>query len=178
MTHPAGEALAAYWLGELDDAAADALEEHVFACEPCAQALSRTAQVIAGVRALLPPVISSARLAQLRAAVPALKQADVAPGGSVTIDFSAGDALFVLGLQADLGGAERVDFSIELPSGPTLFEAADAPFDARAGTVHVVCQRHFIESGYPEIVRMRLRAVKDGVARDVAHYEIAHVLPT
>ena len=177
MTHPAGDELAAYWLGELEDAAAEALEGHVFACEPCAQALGRTAQVIAGVRALLPPVISSARLAQLRAAVPALKQADVAPGGSATIDFSAGDALFVLVLEADLSGAERVDFSIEAPAGPTLFECADAPFDARAGTVHVVCQPHLVAPGYPEIVRMRLRAVKDGVARDVAQYEIAHVLP-
>jgi hypothetical protein len=176
MTHPTGEQLAAYWLGELDDATAAELEEHVFACDACTSASGRSAQVIAGVRALLPPVISSARLAQLRAAVPALRQAEVAPGGSATVEFGAGDELFVLRLAADLGRVERVDFSIEVPSGPTLVEIPDAPFDAQTGAVHVVCQRHFLAGGYPKVVHMRLRAVEDGQATDLGRYEIEHVI--
>jgi hypothetical protein len=177
MSHPEGERLAAYWLGELEEAEAAALEEHVFACDLCAEASSRTAQVIAGVRALLPPVISSARLAELRASVPALKQVAVAPGGSATVEFKGDDQLFLLRLQADFSRTERVDFSIELPGGPTLYEAADAPFDAEAGALHVVCQRHFIGQGFPAVIHMRLRGLRDGQTADLGLYEIAHVIP-
>ena len=173
----AGERLAAYWLDELEQTEVDAVEEHVFGCEACAAALSKTRAVMAGVRAMLPPVITGQRLRELQVDTPALKQVEVPPGGSAVVEFGAGEALFALHLQADLARAERVDFSVEAKAGgPTLYEQTGAPFDAQSGTVIVLCQRHFVSSGRPTLVSMRLRVLRDGQWSESAPYTIDHVL--
>ena len=41
MSHPSAETLAAYWLGDLPEADAVALEEHLFSCERCEAASAR-----------------------------------------------------------------------------------------------------------------------------------------
>lgn len=174
--HVSGERLSAYWLGELDERDGAALEAHVFECEACAEASSRTAALVRALRATLPPVITAARLAALRARVPALKQAAVAPGGRGTVAFAAGDELFVLQLRADLAAVDRVDLSIELPGGPAVFEWPDAPFDREAPALFVLCQRHFVEQGFPPRVHMRLRGVAGGQPVELGVYEIDHVL--
>jgi hypothetical protein len=176
MSCIAGERLAAYWLGELEQTEADTIEEHAFACDACAAALSKTAAVIAGVRAVLPPVISGARLRALHASTPSLKEVQVPAGGSATVEFGPGDQAFALHLQADLARVERVDFRIEVPDGPTTVELAGVPFDAETGTVIVLCQRHFMAPGKPRLLHMRLRTLRDGEWSESGPYAIDHVL--
>lgn len=175
MSHLDGETIAAYWLDELDEPAAAAVEEHVFACDECERAWARTAALLEAAQALVPPVLTRARVERLRASLPAIKQGDVSPGGRAVVDFGPGEPMFLLHLKADLAGAERVDFSIEA-GGQTLLEMPSVPFDRETGAVVVACQRHYIEQGYPPHVQMRLRAVKDGQLTDVGVYTIDHVL--
>jgi hypothetical protein len=162
MSHVSDEQLAAYWLDEIDQSAADALEEHVFACDACAAAWTRTRSVISELRELLPPVISSARLAELQAKVAVLPQAVVAPGGQATVRFGGDNQHFLLRLQAELQYVERVDCRIEAPGGATLMEQPAVPFDREAGAVLLVCQRHFVGGGYPTRIHVHLRAIEAG----------------
>jgi hypothetical protein len=173
VTCLSGERLAAYWLGELDEADAAAVEEHVFACDACSAAWSKTSSVIAGVRALPPPVLTAAGLRELRASTPSLRQVAVPPGGSATVEFGADNDVFVLQLQADLARAERVDLSVAPPDGATLLEVPHAPFDAESGTVNVLCHRHIARPGLH--VHMRLRVLRDGEWSESAQYSVDHV---
>jgi hypothetical protein len=171
-----GERLAAYWLGELDGADAALVEEHVFGCDACEAALSKTAAVVAGLRATLPAVITGARLRALHAGTPTLKQVEVPAGGSATVEFGAGDQFFALHLRADLAHVERVDFSIHAPNGPTMLELPGAPFDPETGTVIVLCQRHYVTPDRPRLLHMKLRTLRGGEWSESGPYAIDHVL--
>ena len=55
---PAFPNLAALWAGELEEPEAAAVDEHLFGCDPCAEATERLAKVVGAMREKLPVVIS------------------------------------------------------------------------------------------------------------------------
>jgi hypothetical protein len=176
VSHLAPQQFAAYWLGDLGDADQAQLEEHVFDCGQCAAESERMAALTQALGELLPSVISARRLGRLRSEVPALKQLRVAPGGHGTVEFGPGEKSFVITLAAELSDLTYVEFSIERPDGTPLVELQGAPVDPLSGGVHVVCQRHFIEGGFPKQVQMRLRASRNGQTEDLGLYRIDHVI--
>jgi anti-sigma factor RsiW len=51
---PSYETLVALWAGELDEAEAAAVDEHLFVCDACAAATERLAKVVGTLREKLP----------------------------------------------------------------------------------------------------------------------------
>jgi hypothetical protein len=54
---PSYETLVALWAWELEDAEATAVDEHLFACDACAAASERLAQVVGALRDEIPLTI-------------------------------------------------------------------------------------------------------------------------
>ncbi|HVT07855.1 MAG TPA: zf-HC2 domain-containing protein [Polyangia bacterium] len=134
-----------YWAGDLDAAASDAVEEHLFGCPDCTAAAARVAAVTESLRAALPPVVSRERVEQLRARGARVRENDFLPGDRREVVFLRDADLLIHRLAGlDLTHADRVDFRIAAESTGELIAAADrVPFNPAEGAVLVACQRHY-----------------------------------
>lgn len=178
MSHPSAETLAAYWLGELPEADLRALEEHLFACEPCTAANARMAALPRALAFAVPPLITTAEAARLQALDPRIVRTKVASGGRGVADFSKGAEAQLMVLQADLRGADQVEVTLCARDGTPLIPPRGAPFDAEAGTVTVACRAHYLANGtFPLEITLQLEAISEGERRPVGTFDIDHVLP-
>jgi hypothetical protein len=167
------ETLVDWWTGELADSDGIRVEEHIFACDSCAAASTRFAELAGGLHEQLPPVISHAHRDRLLAGGTRIRLTPVDAGVNASAIFSLDVDLLVHVLRADLSGAERVDVEVVMRgwSEPILCEAV--PFDAKAGEVLICCQRHFQYMGPPDII-FRVHAVEAGQRRLVGDYPVLH----
>jgi anti-sigma factor RsiW len=167
------------WLaGELAEGEAAAVEEHLFACAACAAAGEEAQAFVAGVAALIPPVVTAARVGRLRAAGVRVLETPVAAGADADVFFADDVDLAVHALRADLGGAERVDVEmIADPAQPPVDTVPAAPFDAAAGAVYIACQRHYRAMGFPDDMRFRVVAVRGEDRRVLGEYLVRHHFP-
>jgi hypothetical protein len=162
------ETLTAYWLGELTDA--DALEEHLFACDRCAAANEKLGELVHALEGWIPPIISNARRDRLLAQGKKLVFNPVAPGESHA-RFDAGIDVLLHQLAVDLAKAERVDVEVTHGTGfHVTFE--NVPFDREAGVVLVACQRHF--QALPGDPTFHVYAFEAGARRKAAEFTIVH----
>jgi hypothetical protein len=170
------ETLVAWWTGEIAGDDAGRVEEHLFACDPCADTWARLAKLAAGVREQLPPVISHAHRDRLLAKGASIRFTPVDAGVDARALFSLDVNLLVHVLRADLSRAERVDVEIIAQgwSEPILCEGV--PFDARAGEVLICCQRHFQHMSPADPI-FRVHAVEAGQRRRVGDYLVHHEWP-
>lgn len=138
------EDLVAYWAGELEPAASDALEEHLFACDACTTASARVAAITERLRGVVPPIVSADRLAALRARGLRIDDNVIVPEERSHVAFAEQDMIIHHLSGLSLADAAKVAVSVRVrETGDVLFEQPEAPFDARAGEVLVACQRHF-----------------------------------
>lgn len=138
------DTLVAYWAGDLSPARLDEVEEHLFACDDCTRASARIAAITEHVRGLLPPVLTRAQVADLRAR--GLRVADnvVTTSTRSHVTFRTEDVLIQHLSGLHLENAARVGVTVRVEeSGELLIEQPAAPFDADAGELLLVCQRHF-----------------------------------
>ena len=108
------EALAAYWLGELGEAAEAPLEEHLFGCAHCTRRLEWLAACAGGVRAAVRDgaialSLTASFLEHMKRAGMRIREYPVAPGGTVHCTIRAEDDAVVSRLEAPLAGVRRVD---------------------------------------------------------------------
>ena len=61
------ETLVAYWVGDLESAESDRVEEHVMGCASCTAASGRVAVIAEAMRAQIPPIASRQAVTKLRA---------------------------------------------------------------------------------------------------------------
>jgi hypothetical protein len=169
------EQLVAYWSSDLDAAAHDAIEDHLFACDACFTNAERVAQIAQAVRTSLPPVISQADLEALRAQGLAIVENAFEAGKRQSVAFAAGVDLLIHRLGGlDLGDAERVQVTVRNESGgPVIFEEMFAPFDRERGEVLIACQRHF--AAYPPDVVFDVRVHRAQRAPALATFIIPHL---
>ncbi len=174
--HPVGfETLVAWWTGELASDEAARFEEHLFACDACAEASQRFARLAAGIREHIPPIISAAQRDRLLALGTRLRVTPVDVGVDATAVFGPEVDLLVHVLRADLSRAQRVDVEIVMRGRePLLCEGV--PFDAKSGEVLVCCQRHFQHMS-PADPFFRLHVVESGERRRVGDYFVRHIWP-
>ena len=172
LTH---EQLVAYWANDLDDAQAEAIEAHLFACDTCFAAAERVAQVAEVFRTSVPPVISRAELEALQARGVAIAENAFQPGTRQTVTFEPGVELLIHRLGGlDLGSAERVQVTVRNESGgPLIFEEMFAPFDRDRGEVLIACQRHF--AAYPPDIAIDVRIHRGAQSPELATFIIPHV---
>jgi hypothetical protein len=169
------ETLVALWSGDLPADQSQALEEHLFSCDACAAASDRLGRLVAGLRQVIPPVISHAQRDRLAASGQRLRHTPVQSGVDTDAHFAADVDLLIHVLKGDLAQAERVDVEVLDEQGVTFFEFPNVPFDGRAGEVLLACQRHFEHmtepSGDPVF---HVHAVEGGVRRQVGRYFVRH----
>ena len=170
------ETLVGWWTGELPADEAARVEEHVFACDACAEASTRLAKLATGVREHLPPIISREHRDRLEAAGTRIRVTPVEAGVEATAVFGREVDLLVHALHADLAGVERVDVEVLLKGHgePLLCEAV--PFDAASGEVLVCCQRHYQHLSTEDPV-FRVFAVEGERRRPLGDYFVRHVWP-
>jgi hypothetical protein len=168
------DTIARWWLGDLDDAAAAACEEHLFACDACANESERIGDVVRGLRAWIPPVISHAQRDRFEAEGKRIRLNPVEAGVDSRARFDRELDLLVHVLRGDLSRADSVDVEIGWPAvhHSLLFE--HVPFDRDAGEVLIACQKHFRESPMPGDPRFTVFATENGVRRRVGEYFIEH----
>jgi hypothetical protein len=173
-THPTKfEKLVALWTNDLPEAEAAAVEEHLFGCDECALASERLGQLVAGIREVVPPVLSHALRDKLAREGNRLRMTRCAAGGTARARFAPDVDLLVHVLLADVSRAERVDLEVVLPDGTTALAFEAVPFDPQSGEVLVACQRHY-EGMFPGDPIFRVYAVEGGSRRLAGDYLIYH----
>jgi hypothetical protein len=173
-----GEArLLAYWLDELDEAEALAIEEHLFECAECAERLRGTLQLGAAVRrALLDgdvgTAVTPAFLARMRNGGVRLREYRLPPGGSVLCTIAPDDDFVVSRLEAQLAGVRRVDLEFEDDGGTRRI--AHIPFDAASNEVAFMPPAATLRALGRTTQRMRLFAVTGDAERLLGEYTFNH----
>jgi len=173
--HPiAWDTLVDYWAADLDEAATADVEDHLFGCPDCTAAAARVAALTEALRAALPPVISRARIEQLRARGARIRENTFSPGQRREVLFARDADLLIHRLAGlDLRQADRVDFRITAESTGELIAAVDGvPFDPAEGAVFVACQRHY--GTLPADTVMSLAVHRPGASPATATYTILH----
>jgi len=132
--------LADYWLAALAKSEEEAVEEHLFTCDECAQRLRETIALAEGVGKLarqgsLIMVVSDTYVK--RAREQGLHVREYAPprSGSVECTVMAEDDFLIGRLAADLSCAKRVDLCFCDRLGVERLRLPDIPFHAEAGGV-------------------------------------------
>ena len=167
--------LARFWLGDLEEREATALEEHVFECTDCHDVLHALAAIGTGVRVAttfdrLPPLPTPERLAELRASGMRLVVLNLAPGDIATrhMDLETDGIVYVP--HAPLSAAAQVDLEICSPTGERFLLVPGVPFDRAKGEVVLTCGRHTAEVVPESLIRLI-----DGEAKGVlAEYRLVH----
>ncbi len=175
MTCHIADELARFWLGDLEEREATALEEHVFECTACHEVLHGLEAIGTGVRVAmsfdrLPPLPTPERLADLRASGMRLVVLNLAPGDVVTRHMDLATDGIVYLLHAALTTVTQVDLEICSPTGEPFLVVPGVPFDRTKGEVVLACGRHIAEVA-PE---SRIRLI-DGEEKSVlAEYRLVH----
>ena len=177
MTHPTSELLA-YWLDELDEAAANAVEEHLFQCDECAARLRGLIQLGAAVRAeflegRVSMVVTAPFISRMQSNGARLREYALQPGGSVNCTIAPDDDYVVSHLQAPLEGVRQLDLVVDLPDG-TRHRAPHIPFDAATGEVTFIPPAAVVRKSGHATQRMELVAVENGADRLIGAYTFNH----
>lgn len=180
---PDFEALVAWWLGELPQAEAEAIEEHLFACTHCTRRLEVLAALGEGVRAavrggLLQAVISREFLEAMRAQGLRVREYEVEPGGRVECTMTAEDDAVVSRVRAPLAGVKRVDALQRVEVGGQVVREGrleDVPFDPASGEVlQLPLAPARLRKMPAHTATMRLVAVEETGERELGEYVFAH----
>lgn len=129
-----------YWLAALPKPEEEAVEEHLFECDPCGARLREVISLAEGLRNLaregsLRMVISDTFLKRAAGEGLRVREYSVAPGEGVQCTVAAEDDILIGRLAASLGGAKRVDLCICDERGTEQIRLPDIPFHAGAGSV-------------------------------------------
>jgi hypothetical protein len=165
------ERLVDWWAGDLDEATASSVEEHVLGCDVCAGVASRVAATAEALRTMVPPVVGPERLERLARAGVRIMENPIAPGQTSEFHFpgNADLAVHVLGGLVLRAGAHVEVTLRSLATGNVLGHVEDAPFDARRGAVYLACQRDYAQLDHDLVAEVRVS--KDQPA---AEYTILH----
>jgi hypothetical protein len=170
------ETLVALWAGELEAAAAERVEEHVFACDACAASSASLDRLMGSLLGQIPPVLSRALRDRLDARGLRLTEHAFESDRRGRFEFGADLDVVVLALRGDLTDARRVDVEIADPGGQVHLSFANVPFDATRGEVLIACQQHYRDYPLNQAPEFRVYAVGEGgVRRRVGSYVIEHV---
>ena len=152
------ETLVDWWAGDLPEAAASAVEEHVLGCDVCSAVASRVGSTAEALRTMVPPVVSAERLGELARGGIRIMENPVAPGQTCDFHFprNADLAVHVLGGLV-LGAGARVEVTLRsLSTGNVLGHVEDAPVDTRRGAIYLACQRDYAQLDHDLVAEVRV----------------------
>lgn len=183
MTHPTTGELLGYWLHESDDAATDAIDEHLMQCEACGERLDELIALGRGVRAALragavAAVASDAFVRRLAGQGLRVREHRLPHNGSVNCTLAPDDELLAAHLEAPLDGVQRLDMVTRLlaPERGGQQVLQDIPFDARSGEVLFISKLAEVRQMPAHSFEVRLLAVQPDGQREVGRYVFHHRL--
>jgi len=165
------ETLVDWWAGDLDEAAASSVEEHVLACAVCSGVANRVAATAEALRTMIPPVVGPERLVRLAAQGIRIAENPIRPGETSDFHFPRDATLAVHVLQGlTLDAGARLSVTLRsIATGAVVGHVEDAPFDPRRGVVYLACQRDYAQLDHDLVVE-----VSTGRDRPAARYTILH----
>lgn len=168
-----------YWLGELDEAREDQLDEHLLGCGHCSANLQRLVDLAGGVHAAVRTgavgaVLTDTFVKRLAAQGLRLREYRVPHNGSVNCTVAPEDDLLIARLDAPLAGVERLDVERVGGGGERLEYLRDVPFDAAAGEVILSERMERLRALPASTLRIRLLAVAPSGERLVGEYTFHH----
>jgi hypothetical protein len=176
------ERLVGYWLAELPAAEEQAVEEHFFACAPCAARLKWLAALADGVRAAVRGgrvgvFVSAPFVEALARGGMRLREYRLDAGGSVNCTIGAEDDAVVSRIRAPLAGVKRIDALQRVSVGGTdepEERVADVPFYPDAGELVFIPHAARLKGLPSHTLRMRLVTVDETGERPLAEYTFRH----
>ena len=176
------ETLTAWWLGELRETEAEAVEEHLFSCAHCARRGEELAALAAGVRTAVRSgavglAVSAPFVERLKEAGLRLREYRLAAGETVNCTLRADEDAVVSRLRAPVAGVTRLDVLQRLEVGgveaPEV-RVEDVPFDPEAGEVLFVPTPAWLKQMPAHTFRVRLVAVGAGGEAAIGEYSFVH----
>jgi anti-sigma factor RsiW len=170
----AWDVLVAYWAGDLDAGTESRVEEHAMACAACTAESARVAAITEALRAMLPPVLTRARVEALRARGLRVREQTLAAGVRAEGLFPRDADLVIFRLAGvDLAGAREVSVTLRVVGTEhVLATVPKAAFDEKEGAVLLACQRHF--AVLPPVIDADVRVRDAGGNERVATFTIDH----
>lgn len=167
-----------WWLGELDEAGAARLDEHLFGCAVCSDRLQAIVELGAAIRGVfasgaLNVVLPESFIDKVKDAGFHVREYRLEPGGAVDCTITPGDDFVVSYLRASLRGISRLDVLIEDQTIGKL-RANDVVFDPNADGLVTVTSSAFLRTLRHSQQRVRLVAVEGTQERVVADYTFNH----
>ena len=172
---PLSEALLIdYWSSELSPPEVERVEEHLLSCPRCSAESARVAAIALALRGMIPPLLTGALLATLRARGLRIVENSFSPGERHPIVFEPDVDLMIHRLGGlDLARATSVDVTLRVEeSGDVIFDLPGAPFDPASGELLLACQRHF--AVFPPNLMVEVRARGPSASERIATYLIPH----
>ncbi|MFL6662818.1 MAG: anti-sigma factor family protein [Rhizobacter sp.] len=177
--HIGFERLVDYWLGELDDAATEAIDEHLLGCDACGVELDELIALAGGIQGAftagrVPGFVTAAFIERLSRRGLRVREYRVARNGAVNCGVAPEDDVVVGRLQAPLEGVTRLDAELDFSLLPAPLWLEDIPFDAAHGEVLMVPKVAELRHLPANELRVRLVAIEDGGSREVGRYTLKH----
>lgn len=164
----ADAALLDYTLADLDDAAASAIEEHLFGCASCTARAERYARVVDGLHRWASglPLIATPAMIARHASPERVQTIEIGAFETRETPVREGIDFVVVKIPIDLDGIERIDVVACGPDGVPFADVVDAPFDPAAGAIFATCSRDIAASN--PMFRLRVRGSRRGEEVDLA----------
>ncbi|HSC24337.1 MAG TPA: zf-HC2 domain-containing protein [Casimicrobiaceae bacterium] len=172
------DALIAYWLGELGEAAEARIDEHVLGCDACSGRLAQVVALADGIRAAFAKGVVRAFVTPsfVRRAIEAgmrVREYRIPHNGSVNCSVAPDDQLLVAHLEAPLANVTRIDAQSYLDDAP-VHVFRDVPFDAASGELVLVPKLADVRTMPSHRQRVRLVAVDAAGERVLGDYTFNH----
>jgi len=169
---PSLDWVAAWALGEVEEAEAGAFEEHYFGCERCADRARRLHETVELVGRGLPIALTRGRRSRAERD-PHLFTVRVAPGQRAVMRVGGESIFGIWVLSAPVAGARRIDVEAQTSRGAPLFAIPDAPFDEERGEVVLLCSIHYRGLDAKEM-HARVTVTDRAGRSSVAEYVLQH----
>ncbi len=178
-TSPSLATLLAYWLGELEAAAENEVEDHLFSCAECSARLRELVALGEGIRretrgGTIFSVMTARLVSRLQAAGLRIREYRMQPGGSVLCTVAPEDDLVVGHLHAALAGVERLDLLIHNPTAGLPMRLEDVAFDPRSDEIVLVPSVKELRRLTHETMRVELLAVESNGEKSLGEYTFNH----
>ncbi len=170
------ERIAMLALGELPDADAHEVEDHVLSCSACALVLEHVLDLGERIADLTRTggafMLAGPLVAMLDRDRMVTRSYRIARGGSVACTVDASDIYSAMHLEVDTRGPRRLDLLYEAVSGGYRLE--DVPFERDSGEVVFVQPAEYLRTLPTESKRIRVIAVDDAGERVLGEYTLHH----
>ncbi len=173
------ETLLAYWLGETDEAATAAVDEHLLGCDACGARLDEIVALGGGVRAavtagLVSLFVTPDFVERLAAGGWRIRTERIARDGGVHCTIAPDDDAVAGRFEVPLAGVSRLDAIVESTLVGHAERLEDLPFDASRQEVVFMPSAAQLRRDPAHRVKVRLLAVDAAGERVLGEYRFDH----